>query len=620
MKSMLRVLTITSVIWICALCANATAQNSATTPHAHEEVTLKNGAVMIYDQNVAVPLTDGSFIYANVFRPKAPGKYPVILAQGPYGKDMRFRDAYASDWVRLTKANPDLCAQSSCKYVRWEFTDPERWIGNGYVVIMADVRGAGYTPGYLDMLSPREARDFYDLIEWSGKESWSNGKVGLLGISYLAINQWQVAALQPPHLAAIIPWEGATDFYRDVRCHGGIASNLYEKLWWQMQILPNQNGNGNTPSKDATTGQPTTGTPLNDHLLQGNRHDPMQTLREHPLLDAYNSEESPVLNRINVPLLSAGNLSGNSLHGRGNYEGFEKSSSKEKWLVMHAGTHIGEFYSDAGVALQHKFFDHYLKGVENGWEKTPAVTLVVRDPASSAWHTRTEQGWPIPRTQWTTYHLDAANEKLVSDAPAKEASTSFDAGKTASLFNLTFDKTTELTGPLSAHLWVSSTTTDADLFVTLQIFDAAGNEVTFAGANDPAAPFSQGWLRASHRKLDPALSKPYQPVHTHDEIQKLVPGQLYPVDVEIWPSSVVVHPGYRLALRVEGADFQRPVMASDESIDENHHGAPIGNRGSGIFLHNDPADRPAPEFTGTTTIATGSEHDSFVVLPVIPPK
>lgn len=582
-------------------------------PQAHEEVTLQNGSIMVYDQNISIPMRDGSFVYANVFQPKKPGKYPVIMAQGPYGKDATFQEAYADGWKKVLQSNPSICAKSTCRYLRWEHTDPERWVGDGYVVIAVDVRGAGYTPGYLDLLSVREARDFYDGIEWAGTQPWSNGKVGLLGISYMAINQWQVAALRPPHLAAIAPWEGASDLYRESSSHGGIESNLFVQLWFKNQILPNQNGNEKTTYKDPGTRANPTGAPLSAAMLIANRNDPMEMLHKHPLLDGYNLERNAQLNRIQVPLLSAGNLAGAGLHGRGNYEGFVQAGSPKKWLELHTGTHDDSFYGDEGIELQHRFFGRYLKGLKNGWEKTPPITLVVRDLTKAKFEVRTEQEWPIARTQWTRAYLDAKEKKLSEYAPSTESTSAFQAGTTAANFDMTFDNSVELTGPLAARLWIASSTTDADLFATLQIFDEHGKEVTFLGANDEAAPIAQGWLRASHRKLDQVRSKPYQPWHAHDEVQKLNPGEFYAVDVEFWPTSITVHPGYRLTLRVEGRDFQRPLA------DGTPAASPV-YRGSGIFLHTDPYDRPMPEFGGVTTIATGPQHESYLTLPVVPKK
>lgn len=581
-----------------------------TLPAAREEIALESGRAMLFEQNIAVPMRDGGVVYANVFRPKRPGRYPVILAQGPYGKDATFQDAYAAGWAKVQSANPRICARSSCKFLRWEHTDPERWVGDGYVVIALDVRGAGYTPGYLNMFSPRETRDYFDAIEWAGTQNWSNGKVGLLGISYMAMNQWQVAALQPPHLAAIAPWEGASDIYREAIFHGGILSNQFLSLWFNGQILPNQNGNAKTRYRDPGTGTPPTGTPLTDEQLKANRVDLLDSAHRHPLLDAFNEERNASLARIQVPILSAGNLAAAGLHGRGNYEGFIQASSPSKKLFLHTGTHDDSFYSDEGLSLQHRFFDRYLKGRRNGWDAMAPVTMVVRDPAAKTQLVRTESEWPLRRTVWTQYHLDAATQQIGTQRAAGASTATFKAGESAATFETVFQATQEISGPLAAHMWVSSTTSDADLFVTLQLFDEAGREVTFLGASDDASPLAQGWLRASHRKLDESRSKPYQPWHTHDVIQKLTPGEATAVDIEVWPTSIVVHPGYKLRLRVEGSDFLR--LGEDRT-------KKLG-RGSGAFLHSDAQDRPSPEFAGETTLLTGGEHDSYLVLPLVPSK
>jgi putative CocE/NonD family hydrolase len=123
-----------------------------------------------------------------------------------------------------------IAAGSSNRYQNWETADPEKWVPDGYVCVRVDSRGAGRSPGYLDIFSAQETRDYYECIEWAGTQPWSNGKVGLLGISYYAISQWLVAALQPPHLAAICPWEGASDYYREFTHHGGIL-DTFVSVW-----------------------------------------------------------------------------------------------------------------------------------------------------------------------------------------------------------------------------------------------------------------------------------------------------------------------------------------------------------------------------------------------------
>jgi putative CocE/NonD family hydrolase len=215
---------------------------------------------------------------------------------------------------------PELFVTGLCTVLTWEVPDPERWVPAGYAVIVVDARGTGKSPGFYEMMAPLQTREYYDAIEWAGTQSWSNGKVGLLGVSYLAIKQWQVAALQPPHLAAIIPWEGMFDHYRDLYRHGGIYSSFFLKLLWDSQIATNQNGNAETPYRDRFTSTVSTGNPINSEILAGNRANVYQAGLQHPFDDAYFKVRTPVAERIEVPLLSAGNWGGLGLHLRGNIE------------------------------------------------------------------------------------------------------------------------------------------------------------------------------------------------------------------------------------------------------------------------------------------------------------
>jgi uncharacterized protein len=166
---------------------------------------------------------------------------------------------------------------------------------------------------------------------------------------------------------------------------------------------------------------------------------------------------------------------------------------------------------------------------------------------------------------------------------------------------------------MAAKLFVASETEDADLFLVVRVFAPDFKEVVFQGALDPNTPIAQGWLRASHRKLDKDLSEVYRPYHTHDEKQPLTPGHIYEVDVEIWPSCIVVPPGYRVALSVRGKDYAYPGGAS-EGLET------LGTAwsGCGPFTHTDPRDRPAHVFGGTVTLHTGPDHPSWLLLPVIP--
>ena len=563
---------------------------------------------MIVQNDVRIPMMDGMGLLANVYRPSAPGRYPVIVTISSYGKDVRPTAAISGQLSQELKVNPAFCSQgSSCKYLTFETPDPERWVPDGYVIVNVDSRGAGRSPGYLDPYSPQETRDYYDAIEWAGVQPWSNGKIGLLGLSYYAVVQWQVAALRPPHLAAIIPWEGFNDYYREATHQGGIlCTSFWHDIWWPL-VSRDQHGNPNGFINGAT-GRPTSGPPLNPQLLQGNRVHLLEEFAEHDLDDQWMKERSPMLERIEVPLLSAGNWGGLGHHLRGNTDGYQRAGSKKKWLNMHVGLHFEAFYSPEGIALQKRFLDHFCKGIDNGWEREPRFNYVARNPHGNSERSATD--FPVPGTRWTRYFLDAKSGSMSLRRPVVKSSTSYRAMASAGVSFTTapFASETEITGPVAARLWVASSTEDMDLFVTLRAFAPDGKEFTFQGSDDPAAPVTQGWLRVSQRKQDPARSRLGQPWHTHDESQRLTPSVLYPVEVEIWPTNVVLPKGYRLMLVVEGQDFERPgrpPMVRD--------GIPYG--GSGSYLHT---DRNPVLYGGTNTIVTGPAHDSHLLLPIIP--
>ena len=190
---------------------------------------------MQIEWDVAIAMDDGIILRADVFRPIGQGKHPVILSYGPYAKGLSFQEGYKGNWARLIEAVPEVLAGSTNKYQNWELVDPEKWVPEGYACLRIDSRGAGRSPGKLDVWSPREALDLYQCVEWAGTQSWSSGKVGINGISYYAMNQWTVGALRPPHLAALCIWEGSSDYYRELCRHGGILSDFFHS-WFPRQV------------------------------------------------------------------------------------------------------------------------------------------------------------------------------------------------------------------------------------------------------------------------------------------------------------------------------------------------------------------------------------------------
>jgi predicted acyl esterase len=568
---------------------------------------------MRIDRNVPITMDDQLVLYADVFKPVSDGKYPVILSYGPYAKGLAFQDGYPNQWQRMIEQHPDVAAGSSNKYQNWEVVDPEKWTRDGYICVRVDSRGCGRSPGYIDHFSPRETKDFYDCIEWSGIQPWSNGKVALNGISYYAINQWHVASLQPPHLAAMCVWEGAADWYRDMTHHGGILCTFWAN-WYDMQVKTVQYGLGERGPRSRVTGEHVCGSEtLSEEELSRNRCDLGNEIRVHPLEDDYHKARSPLWSNVTVPFLSAGNWGGQGLHLRGNVEGFVRSASREKWLELHGLEHWTHFYTDYGRLLQKRFFDHFLKGIDNGWDREPRVRLQVRH--LDKFVERMEDEWPIARTCWTKLYLNPVNRSLSWGLVSVAGRIEFDAmGDGVTFLSPPLEHETEITGPSAAKLFVSSSTADADIFLVLRVFSADGNEFVFQGAIDPHTPIGQGWLRASHRRLDPELSTPYRPYHTHDEKWPLKTDEIVELDVEIWPTSIVVPAGHRIGLTVRGKDYEYPGASGGRIASFKNE-----LRGCGPFLHDDPRDRPPEIFAGKTTLHMDVNRGSYLLLPLIPP-
>jgi predicted acyl esterase len=408
-------------------------------------------------------------------------------------------------------------------------------------------------------------------------------------------------------------WEGAGDWYREKNHHGGILST-FQANWYDMQVKTVQHGLGERGPRSRMTGELVCGPEtLSDDELNGFRCDFGEEIFRHPFDDDYHRAHSADYSRINVPLLSCGNWGGNGLHLRGNVEGFVNAASSEKWLEMHGDRHWTLFYTDYGIALQKRFFGHFLKGEDTGWAQQPKVTLQVRHPGEK-FVERHEHEWPLARTQWTDFYLDLAGGTLQRDPPGNTATADFDAlGDGLTFLTPPLEEETEITGPSVAKLKVSSSTSDADIFLVFRVFAPEGEEVVFHGALDPHTPVGQGWLRASHRKLDPAKSLPYRPYRSHDDQQSLTPGAPVGLDVEIWPTCIVIPAGYRIGLTVRGKDYVYPGESGGRLSNMKNEFT-----GCGPFLHDDPRDRPESIFGGTTRLHAAPGEENLVTLPIIP--
>ena len=567
------------------------------------------GMRIIWD--TPIEMDDGVVLRADLFLPEKEGRYPAIVASGPYGKGLSFQQGYKNSWDKMVAAFPDIDEGTTSSFQVWELVDPEKWVPDGYACVRIDGRGSGRSPGTLDLLSPREIKDYHDSIEWAAAQPWCNGKIGLNGISYYAINQWLVAATQPPHLSAICVWEGAADWYRDWSRQGGILCQ-FDQVWYPGQVASQQHGVGDRGVRSALDGEFVAGPEtLPDGVLAANRVNCYDEELKRPLDGPFYRERTADHARITAPLLSSANWGGMGCHTRGNFEGWLTAGSTQKWLSTHGNTHFAPFYRAEGVKLQKRFFGHFLKGEDTGWDKQPPVELDIRRPGEN-FTTRAEQEWPLARTQWTRFYLDPETRALTPEAKQGNSIEYGAMGEGLTFCLPVSDEEVEITGPIAARLFVSSETTDADLFLALRLFDPSGAEVLFIGTNDPQVCIGLGWLRASQRKLDPERSLPYRPYHTHDEHQPLTPGEPVELHIEILPTCIVVPAGYRLALNIRGNDFNHGLG------DARQPGDLFTETGVGPFLHAEPKDRPPAIFSGNNRLYFEFDREPYLILPIIP--
>ncbi|CVL00757.1 probable hydrolase, CocE/NonD family [Fusarium mangiferae] len=572
----------------------------------------------IFEQNATVPLKAGDgLVRLNVYRPKGVDKVPVLVTYGPYGKDIWYQDFHPKSF---SEVNPQHKSQHSA----WETPDPGFWTKHGYAIVRADERGLGQSTGKLDTMSRGTSEAFFDVVEWAAEQPWSSGKVGLLGISYYAGSQWRVAARKPKGLSAIVPWEGMSDYYRDRCRHGGILSNSFIKFWWNRQVITNQYGR---PGRKARNwGPDTIEGDLPEEELEANRQDQTIDNQVNRFRDeAYYASKEYDMGDIEVPLLSVGNWGGILLHLRGNIEGYIHAGSKFKYLRLITGRHDLPFYYEEEVEIQRSFLDAFLKGEDRvGWSqegKVAPVSLVLRKgnvgfndaEKEKAYPRREENEWPIARTQYKKLFL-TPEQGLSWDEPKTErkkisykALGTLEKPEVVQFSTLAFEAETEITGHVVAHLNVSvspdpsgPTPSDIDLFVTLRHFDPSGQEVFYTGTAGDPVPLTKGWLRVSLRKVDSEHPKhrdwlPHRN-YTSKDVQPVIQGEVYGVDIEVWPTNVIVDKGGKLVFEVSSGDTQ----------------------GSGIFLHNDPIDRSPEVFQGSNHIHFGPSQQNYITLPVIP--
>jgi hypothetical protein len=518
---------------------------------------------ILIEGDVNVPTRDGTVLRINVFRKSDDIALPVMLSIHPYGKDnlpkRRGRKwTFSVQYRALRQPKP----VSFSAMTGWEAPDPAWWTAHGFSVVNADSRGCGHSDGTGKLLSRQEAEDTYDLVQWIAHQPWCDGDVVMLGVSYLAISQYAVAALQPPALRAICPWEGFTDAYRDLTFPGGVRETGFTKLW------------SRNVSRDTR---------------QTYALGPMQD--DHPLRDDFWRSLAPDLSAITVPMLVCGSFSDNNLHTRGSVRAFTRGGSVHARLYTHRGGKWATFYSEAALAEQLNFF----RGVLDGAPDSRGVRLEVREDRDTITAVREEAEWPLPRTRWRPMYL-ADSGVLAPEQPQTAGSITFETHSRAAAFSWTFPAEAELTGPMVARLWLElDGCDDANLFVGVEKWRDA-RFVEFEGSYGYGRDrITTGWQRVSLRALDPELSQPWEPVATCTEPQPLSAGEVVAVDVALGPSATLFRAGEQLRL----------VVAGRWLCPRN----PLTGQLPAAYL-NSPR--------GRVTLHWGPRHDAHLLIPEIP--
>lgn len=551
---------------------------------------------IIYDRDVAIPLRDGTVVYADVFRPVTEEKVPVLFASTMFGK---YGSYVTIDDIPGRNGIPERVLSG---LQSWEAPDPAWWAPKGYAMVNVDIRGVGSSEGNACYFGSQDSDDNYDIIEFLGTQPWSNGKVAMVGNSWLAITQWYVASQNPPHLAAIAPWEGHANMYEDEYMRGGIPNFSYARpcMSYGKNLMEN---------------------------LQA-------MMKKYPLMNDYWKDKAADFEKIRVPAYVVASYS-SELHTRGSIEGFRRMASEKKWLRIHNTQEWPDLYDEGNSEDLCRFFDHYLKGEDNGWENTPKVRIAVLDPggvgtpeityepqhgpgpkfyirahtgekfpyptpiinvpvkSGKAQLERPETSFPLERQVLKKLYLDASTMTMETKQPEREAETSYRADNYQGhvTFTHVFDKDTEVTGYMKLHVWMETREADdMDVYVRISKLNKDGKPVfhdsrmwEYSGPN--------GMLRATHRELDPLRSTENEPVHPHDSILEVHPGEPVALDIGLWPTSMVFHAGEAIQVNVAGFDYLGITGAWDDAITFNE---------------------------GLHYVHTGGAYDTYLLYPEIP--
>jgi uncharacterized protein len=508
---------------------------------------------ILCEQDVPMKLRDGVTIYTDIFRPIGATNVPAIVNWSYFGK----RQQENHEWQAM-----GVPPGTVSRLAKFESADPAYWCHKGYAIVNPDPRGVCRSEGDMNMFGTQDARDGFDFIEWLATQHWCNGKVGMFGNSGVGMVQYRIAAEQPPHLVCIAPWEGTGDLFRESLYEGGIPS-----LGFNSFIASSLVGSGYVDDNSAMA-------------------------MKYPFMNGYWLDKIPNWKNIKIPAYFTGCW--HHMHLRGSWEGFRKIKSPKKWMRVHRDFEWPDTYDPANLEDLKKFFDRYLKDIRNGWELTPRVRMDVMDAYDCDYQVRrAEKEFPLARTQYKKLYVDAANSALSWTPVDKESSISYESEQGSTAFRVKFDWDTEITGYMWLRLWVEAKgNDDMDIFVAIRKLSAEGEWIPANVLGEPH-PGAWGKIRVSRRLLDPKLSSKYQPVQAHIKDEKLTPGEIVPVDIEIWPHSRIWHKGEQLEISVAG-HYIREGWFEPFSWETSNKGEHV--------------------------IHSGGKYDSYLQIPVIPPR
>lgn len=513
---------------------------------------------ILCEQDVAVKLRDGVTIYADIYRPSDTAeKVPVIVSWSPFGK----RQSEGRGEWQLMGVPPKTVS----KMAKFESADPGYWCRKGYAVANVDPRGVGNSEGNTPNFDSQEGRDGYDFVEWAAVQDWCNGKVALYGNSGVAMSNWRIAGEQPPHLACIAPWEATGDMYRESLAPGGIPCPSFNK-----SIIE--------------------GIACSEYV-----DDAPANLEKYPEWNAYWQDKVPNWSKIKVPAYVCAGWC--HIHLRGSIEGFRRIRSRKKWLRIHREYEWPDAYNPYNLAELTQFFDRYLKDIHNGWELMPKVRMDVMDAFDYDFRSkREEREFPLARTEYRKLYLNAENNTADYAPFPSIAEASYNPKTELTTFDFKIQEETEISGFMKLKLWVECRGYDnMDLFVWIKKLGQRGEYIPIYAIREPYRG-AWGYMRVSHRALDEKLSTDFQPIQSHFKEEKLRPGEIVPVEIEIWPHSRIWHKGETLRIEIEGRYIKTEWF-------EDHKMTFKEDNGNGIHV-----------------IHTGGRYDSYLQIPVIPPK